>query len=261
MLTAHGVTHPGRVRKTNEDALLSDPELGLFLVADGMGGHNAGEVASRLAVEAIRGFLARSAGGDDFTWPYGIDPGLSFQANRLMTAIKLANRRVFKAGESRDEYTGLGTTIVAALIEDGVLTFSGVGDSRIYLLAGGQLEQITQDDSWVATVLAREPGLQDSSLATHPMRHVLTNVLGARDQMDLDVGERTLTGGERLLFCSDGLHGALDDETLQRLVMAEQPAEAIAEALVRLALDRDGSDNITGLVVDVGQLEREEDRP
>lgn len=254
MLTGHGVTHPGRVRKTNEDSLLSDPELGLFLVADGMGGHNAGEVASRLAVEAIRGFLSRSAGGDDFTWPYGIDPRLSFQANRLMTAIRLANRRVFKAGESRDEYTGLGTTVVAALIEDDTLTFSGVGDSRIYVYHEGTLEQITQDDSWVATVLAREPGMEDAAaLATHPMRHVLTNVLGAREQMEMEVGERPLTPGERLLLCSDGLHGALDDATLQRVLGSAPSVNDAAEELVRLALERDGSDNISALVVEFGR--------
>ena len=254
MLTGHGVTHPGRVRKSNEDSLLSDPRLGLFLVADGMGGHNAGEVASRLAVEAIKGFLDRSTGGDDFTWPYGIDPRLSFQGNRLMTAIRLANRRVFKAGESRDEYTGLGTTVVAALIEEDLLTFSGVGDSRIYVCASGTLEQITQDDSWVATVLAREPGMEDAAaLATHPMRHVLTNVLGARDQMDMEVGERTFAAGERLLLCSDGLHGALDDTTLLGVLSASATAQQAAEELVRLALERDGSDNITALVVEMGR--------
>ena len=132
MFTAHGVTHAGRVRKVNEDSLLTEPGLGLFVVADGMGGHNAGEVASKLAVEAIRGFLERSRNGEDFTWPYGLNPSLSFLANRLMTATKLANRRVVKAGESRDEYTGLGTTVVVALIEDGQLAYTGVGDSRIY---------------------------------------------------------------------------------------------------------------------------------
>ena len=102
MLTAHGVSHPGRVRKHNEDAWRSEPELGHFLVADGMGGHNAGEVASGLAVEAIHAFLRRTKDGEDVTWPYGIDAKMSFNANRVMTAIKLANKRVFKAGESRD---------------------------------------------------------------------------------------------------------------------------------------------------------------
>ena len=248
MLSAYGVTHSGRVRKTNEDSLLSDPELGLLIVADGMGGHNAGEVASRLAVEAIKGFLQKSVSGEDFTWPYGIDSRISFSANRLMTAVKLANRRVFKAGESRDEYTGLGTTIVAALIEDGVLTFTGVGDSRIYVYADGRLEQITQDDSWVATVLAREPGISEEQLATHPMRHVLTNVLGARDQMEMEVAERTLAGNEILLLCSDGLHGALDDGTLAEVLASGRQANEMADDLVRMALERDGSDNITALV-------------
>src|SRR6185436_9552800 len=167
MLTAYGVTHAGNVRKTNEDAVLWEPVLGLFVVADGMGGHNAGEVASKLAVDAIKGFLIRSCGGGEFTWPYGISPELSFPANCLMTAIKLANRRVFKAGESRDEYTGLGTTVVAGYVEDGQLVFSGVGDSRIYSYRDGKFDQITVDDSWVATLLAREPTLNEAALAGH----------------------------------------------------------------------------------------------
>ena len=131
-----------------------------------------------------------------------------------------------------------------------LFTFSGVGDSRIYVCGNGVLEQITQDDSWVATVLAREPGMEDAaSLATHPMRHVLTNVLGARDQMEMEVGERTLSGGERLLLCSDGLHGALDDATLERVLTSTPSVTEAAEELVRLALERDGSDNISALVV------------
>jgi serine/threonine protein phosphatase PrpC len=252
MVTAHGVTHPGLVRQNNEDALFWDPDLGLFIVADGMGGHNAGEVASNLAVEAIKGFLARSRESEEFTWPYGLDPELSYPGNRLMTSIKLANRRVFKAGESRDEYTGLGTTVVAALIEDDQLTFSGVGDSRIYTFSNGRLDQITEDDSWIATVLARESGRsakEDAALASHPMRHVLTNVLGAREPMEMDVSERLLTSGETLLLCSDGLHGALEDQVLEDVLSSGRPVEDMAATLVRLALDRDGADNITALVV------------
>jgi protein phosphatase len=198
MLTAHGHSHPGTVRKINEDCWLSDPEIGLFIVADGMGGHNAGEVASQLAVDAIRGFLMRSREGDDFTWPYGIDPQLSYDANRLMTSLKLANRRVFKAGESRDEYTGMGTTVVAGLVEGSRLIFSGVGDSRIYSHVKGELSQITEDDSWVATVLGRERGLDRASLSEHPMRHVLTNVIGAREQTEMEVSERESYDGETL---------------------------------------------------------------
>jgi protein phosphatase len=248
MFTAHGATHAGRVRKANEDTLLVDPDLGLVIVADGMGGHNAGEVASKLAVEAIRGFLLRSRSGEDVTWPYGLNPSLSFLGNRLMTAIKLANRRVVKAGESRDEYTGLGTTVVAALIEDGQLAFSGVGDSRIYSFLDGTLSQITEDDSWIATVIGRA-GTDEATLATHPMRHVLTNVLGAREPIEMDVSERPVGSGERLLLCSDGLHGALNDDVFAEVLGSARSAQAMAEDLVRMALDEDGSDNITALVV------------
>lgn len=249
MLTAHGITHPGLVRKTNEDAFLVEPELGLFVVADGMGGHNAGEVASSLAIEAIRGFLARSANGRDFTWPYGINPALSFHGNRLMTAVKLANRRVFKAGESRDDYAGLGTTVVVALIDDGQLSLSGVGDSRIYSFSQGRLEQLTQDDSWTATVLGREAARDPSALAANPMRHVLTNAIGAREEIEMEVSERALVSGETLLLCSDGMHNSIDDETLATHLASEAAVDAVAGGLVRLALERDGRDNITALVV------------
>lgn len=248
-LSAYGVTHPGRVRPTNEDALLSDPDAGVFLVADGMGGHQAGEVASRLALETIRGFLDSSRADRDLTWPFGFDPSLSFNGNRLITAVRLANRKVYQAGEHEPDYAGMGTTIVAALIDGEQLTFCGVGDSRLYLLADGRLEQLTHDDSWVATVLAREPGFDQGQLAQHPMRHVLTNVVGARDDTDVEVGERTVPPGAILLLCSDGLYGSLDDATLQILLAAPGELEEIAERLVHTALERSGSDNITALVV------------
>jgi len=240
-------TDVGLRRSLNEDSHLAAPPL--FLVADGMGGHNAGEVASALAVEAIQGFLVRSKPGDDFTWPYGIDPTLSFLGNRLSTAIKLANRRVFKAGESHDSYTGLGTTVVAMVIEEDQCAFSGVGDSRIYLWADGRLEQLTRDDSWVATVLAREPSLDEAAIASHPMRHVLTNVIGAREPIEMDVHERALRGGERFLLCSDGLHGVLDDAQLERVLSSGAAPSAMADDLIRQALDRNVSDNVTALVV------------
>jgi serine/threonine protein phosphatase PrpC len=251
-LEAHGVTHPGKVRKVNEDSLLCQPDPGLFVVADGMGGHNAGEVASRLALEAISNFLAMSRDGEDFTWPYGLNPTLSFHGNRLMTAIKLANRRVFKVGESRDEYTGLGTTVVAALVDDDQLIFCGVGDSRIYLYSGESFEQLTEDDSWMATILAREPGKDESAFASHPMRHVLTNVLGAREQLDMDVIERTFAPGDVILLCSDGLHGALDDAALCAVLATGASVDTMAQQLVDRALEQDGHDNITALVVRLG---------
>ena len=152
MIRAFGVSDAGPVRDSNEDSFVSAPELGLFAVADGMGGHRAGEVAASLAIEAITAFISRSDEDEDVTWPYGIDRALSFHANRLMTAIRLANRRVFRTAENRDELSGMGTTIVAGLVDGDMLVFAGVGDSRIYSLADGALTQLTTDDSWIATL-------------------------------------------------------------------------------------------------------------
>ena len=126
---------------------------------------------------------------------------------------------------------------------------AGVGDSRIYSYREGKLEQITQDDSWVATVLARDPGRDEASLASHPMRHVLTNVLGAREQLEMDVDERPLADAEVLLLCSDGLHGSLDDRALEEVLSSDDTVDRMADRLVKLALEKDGSDNITALVV------------
>jgi serine/threonine protein phosphatase PrpC len=246
MVTAHGVSHPGRVRKANEDRCDLDLELGVFVVADGMGGHNAGEVASGLAVETVMTFMRRTQEGDDVTWPYGIDRNLSFHANRLTTAVRLANRRVFRTAESRDELSGMGTTLVAGLIEGGHLVFANVGDSRIYSLVDGQLTQLSTDDSWVATLQnagALAPGQK------HPMRHVLTNVVGAREDVDVQIGERALVDGEVLMLCSDGLHGEITDEQVREILLAEADASAAADKLVAAVLEQPARDNVTALVV------------
>lgn len=248
MLTAHAVSHPGNVRKINEDSWRASASHGIFIVADGMGGHNAGEVASGLAVEAVHGFVLRTLEDDDVTWPYGIDPQLSFNANRLLTAVKLANRRVFKAGESRDDYTGMGTTVVAGLVEDGQLTFVGVGDSRLYSFRAGQLEQLTTDDSWVAA-MAAEGLMSEPAQASHPMRHVLTNVIGAREHLEARAQERTLVDGDLLVLCSDGLYGEVNPDTMTALVASETDPAKIAEKLVAKALEGRASDNVTALVV------------
>lgn len=248
-LTAYGVTHPGRVRPNNEDALLWDASGGLFVVADGMGGHQAGEVASRMAVETVQSFLDASRGDHDLTWPFGFDPALSMNANRLVTAVRLANRKVFQAGEDKPDLAGMGTTIVVALIDNETLTFCGVGDSRIYLLSGNVLQQITHDDSWVATVLARDPEFDRAQLAHHPMRHVLTNVLGAREDTEVEVGERPLRKGEQLLLCSDGLYGGLDDAAMQILLSSPGGLKDLGDRLVAASLERGGTDNITVVLV------------
>lgn len=249
MVEAFAISDPGLVRKTNEDSYVCNDELGLYVVADGMGGHSAGEVASRLATEAIEGFVGRSHDDSDFSWPYGIDPQLSLGGNRLRTAVHLANRRVFRASESRDDYAGMGTTVTATLVTGQSLAYAHVGDSRLYQLQDGRLEQITRDDSWVATLLANEPTLKKSDLAHHPMRHVLTNVVGARDQVDVQLAELALTDGALFLICSDGLHGMADDEAMAAVLSAGGPLGEMGRALVRAANEGGGQDNITALLI------------
>ena len=249
MIRACGVSDAGRVRKSNEDRYISDPSLRLFAVADGMGGHKAGEVAAQLAIDAISGFVSRSENDNDVTWPYGIDDSLSFDGNRLRTAICLANRRVFRAAESSDDYGGMGTTIVGLLVSGAQAAIGSVGDSRVYRLSAGRLLQVTTDDSWAATILAQDPSLKPEDIAQHPMRNVLTNVLGGRATVDVHVTEHTLRDGDTLLLCSDGLHGVLDIPALQDIMQKAPDVNAAAQTLVDTALERGTRDNVTALVV------------
>lgn len=248
MIRAKGVSDTGRVRKVNEDRFVSDTTLRLFAVADGMGGHQAGEVASELAIEALTSFIRLSVSDEDLTWPYGIDPTLSFDGNRLRTAICLANRRVFRAAETSDDYAGMGTTLVGVLVDEGQVAVGSVGDSRIYLLTRGTLEQLTVDDSWAATILAQDPTLKPEEIAQHPMRNVLTNVLGARETVTVHLLERTLASGDTLLLCSDGLHGVLSTASLQD-ILGRGDFDSIAQTLVDMALAQGTRDNLTALVV------------
>jgi len=242
MLKVHGLSHPGK-RQTNEDAMAWDVAIGFVAVADGMGGHQAGEVASRLALDAILSFMRKSAASNDFTWPYGVDPGCSLTANRLVTALKIGNRRVYKRSEEVPDYLGMGTTVVAAVADGPVVTFANVGDSRLYEFANGQLRQVTRDDSW-SVMLAEESGVAPEALRSHPMRNVLTNVVGARPELDVTAGEVKMTD-QTLVLCSDGLHTVVPSDVMTAILVQEPHLEQAADALVRAAVDRDASDNIT----------------
>jgi protein phosphatase len=235
-----------------------EPDLRLFAVADGMGGHNAGEIASRLAVESMTGFIRRSHDESDFSWPYGIEPEISYQANRLRTAINLANRRVFRAAESHDDYTGMGSTIAALLFGAGTVIVGHVGDSRAYLQHNGEITQLTQDDTWAVAMLAEDPASDPAALATHPMKHVLTNVLGSKEHTRIHMAEIAVSRGDRLVLCSDGLHGVLTAPDLQRILGEVPPAETeeAARRLVDEALQRGTRDNVTAVVVHVAEAAR-----
>jgi len=240
---AFGLSETGPVRHINEDCFVSAEDLRLFVVADGMGGHAAGEVAAHVAVESIQNFIRRSHETTDFSWPYGIDPTLSYEANRLKTAVSLANRRINRLAEDHDDYLGMGTTVVCALLSDGHLIVAHVGDSRLYLCDENALVQLTQDDSWAATVLGSKDGGPEAT------RHVLTNVLGARPDTEVHLLERALSGDETLLLCSDGLHGSVPHERLRDVLASDQELPALAQSLISTALEHGSRDNITALVV------------
>lgn len=247
MISAWGVSETGNVRQTNEDRFVADTSLNLFAVADGMGGHRAGEIASGLAVEALTAFIKLSFDDGDLTWPYGIDPSLSNDGNRLRTAMCLANRRVFRAAESTEEYEGMGTTLVVLLINAGQMVIGSVGDSRVYRLSGGTLEQLTVDDSWAAQILSHDTTVPADVLARHPMRNVLTNVIGARETLEVRVSETPIRDGDVMLLCTDGLHGALDVAQLTQL-LSDTGAET-PQRLVDAALANGTRDNVTAVVV------------
>lgn len=227
-------TDTGRVRKGNEDAYLAVD--GLFAVADGMGGHQAGEVASHVALETLQSSFA--SGGTD----------------ALVTAVERANRDVVQRSVADPDLAGMGTTLVAIALVDAagrdVIGVVNVGDSRCYLLSDGVLSQITEDHSLVATMV-RQGRLSESEAATHPQRNILTRALGIDDAVLVDSWEVLPVVGDRYLVCSDGLFNEVDDAriaaTLRRLA---DPQEACRE-LVRLANEGGGRDNITCVVVDV----------
>jgi serine/threonine protein phosphatase PrpC len=250
-ITAIGRSHPGSARVVNEDAFLAEADLRLLTVADGMGGHKGGEVASRLAVETVGDFIRASATDSGITWPYGLEPSLSFEANQLLNAIQLAHHRILSEAMARPELAGMGSTIVAALVTGGRAVYTNVGDSRLYLLRGGTLRQLTEDHSWAASM--RQAGVDAAVINTHPMRHFLTRALGSEETLDLQVRDEALERGDLLLLCTDGLSGPVGDEEMARI--AGEPSAGLDEIAVRLidAANRAGGpDNITVVLARYG---------
>jgi protein phosphatase len=244
VLRAAGFTDKGGIRPTNEDCFGIDEALGLCVVADGMGGHNAGEVASRIAVDAVIDYVRAS----DSEWPFGYDAALSPDANLLRTAIQIANLQILEAAVTTNDYAGMGTTIVAARVTGGRVAIAHAGDSRLYLLNSRGLRQMTNDDSWVATMLANSPAADAMLLMHHPMRNALTNVVGTRARTDVHVVEETLTGGELLLLTTDGVHGVMDHRRMREVLTEDDDPARVAARVVAAAIARGSDDNCTAIV-------------
>jgi protein phosphatase len=251
MLRAFGVTDKGRVRPMNEDCFGLDLAQRLCIVADGMGGHNAGEVASGMAVDAVMSAVRTAT--IEAAWPFGFDASISSIGNLLGASVHAANKQIFDLASATPGYAGMGTTIVVAVERDGVLSIAHAGDSRLYLYRREGLTQMTEDDSWMAAMLARDPDIDPATLKQHPMRHALTNVVGSRPRMTVNLKELTLNGGERIVMTTDGVHGVLEHARLRQIVGRGDP-ESVAAALVDAALASGSRDNVTAVVADY-QLE------
>jgi PPM family protein phosphatase len=249
MISFHGQTDIGRRRSLNEDAIVASDNL--FVVCDGMGGHKAGEVASQLSIDVIAAFVKRSAEDAEITWPYGFHVRVSFDGNRLRTAIKLANRAVFRKAASTDDYMGMGTTVAAVIVSRNrpQMTYAHAGDSRIYLIRAGAIVQLTRDDSWAN--LSWDGEADDAARAS--MKHVLTKALGARDDVDFEVMDRELTDGDLILLCSDGLTNMLSDRSILDVVSTHgADLEVACNQLLAEANAAGGRDNISAILIRYG---------
>jgi len=246
-----GVTDVGRKREANEDCFAAVPEDRLFVVADGMGGHAAGEVASRLAVSAIADFIASTRRDAEITWPFEYDTTMSTEGNRLKTAIRLANQRILDTIAHKKDLEGMGTTLVGAIVSDSRLCVAHVGDSRAYLIRDGAITQITSDHSWVNEQV-KLGFLTRNDASRHPFRNVVTRALGSKDDVVVDLAEQELQAGDFVLLCSDGLNTMLDDETIVKTIMdSGQDVEQAARSLVSRANENGGEDNVTVILVKV----------
>ena len=236
MLQAAAISDRGCVRTNNEDCCLTEPDIGLYVLADGMGGAKAGECASRMAVDTVSEVI-RQAGRRD--------------SQVLLKAVEEANARVLKAAHSDPTLEGMGTTLVAALEVDGTLCIASVGDSRAYVMDDGGLRMVTDDQTWVNEV-GRPMGLDEESLRNHPWRHVLTMAIGASAPLTVNYYSVPLSPGSLVLMCSDGLHGVVGAAELEQILRGGRNGVSLEDScrrLVEAAKKAGGPDNVTALLV------------
>ncbi len=234
MIDSCGQTHVGRVRSNNEDSFGSVPELGFFVVADGLGGANAGERASKIAVDTLVAEVRRA--------------GESATAKTLVEAIELANRTIRWEAENDLALDGMGTTVTAAIVRPGKAQIVNAGDSRAYRLSGGRLERLTTDHTWVQD-FASAMGLSQDQLKRHPYRHMLTKAVGNEAVVGADTVEADFAPGDILLLCSDGLHGVASSEVIAGALETGETMQEKAAALIEATLALGAPDNVTVLLI------------
>ncbi|MFH0794760.1 MAG: Stp1/IreP family PP2C-type Ser/Thr phosphatase [bacterium] len=243
------MTEVGLKRRLNEDNFAISDELGLFVVADGMGGHAAGEIASCTAIREIMEFVRRTVVDSDFTWPFGVDSNLSETANVLLTATRLANRSLCTMAEQKKELSGMGTTIAGMLLKDNQAVIVHVGDSRAYRFRDGELELLTRDHSWVNEQLERKV-ITEEEARTHRWKNVITRALGNRLDLEIDLRSEIVQPGDVFLLCTDGLSGMIPGDEIEQVLKTTLPnLELTCSTLVNRANAHGGLDNVTTVLV------------
>ncbi len=251
-IEAAGTTDVGRKRKGNEDSFFLDDDLGFYVVADGMGGHAAGEVASRIVVDTLRDFLRRFAANPSGAEQLPVaDESLSKASNLLLNAVHLANQAVHHQAQKKISYHGMGSTVSAILLAGDRLTAVNVGDSPIYLVRGGTIEEISTPHTMMAEYREMAPGAA-KKVGGH-LRHVLTRAMGLKERIEPAVREIRLAGSEMAIICSDGLSDKVAPEEILAVASRERPGRAV-KSLAAMANDRGGDDNITVIVVRIETL-------
>jgi serine/threonine protein phosphatase PrpC len=243
-----GETNVGMKRAHNEDALYLPEFERLAIVADGMGGHASGEVASKLAVETIAGFFKTTQDEQQLTWPFKMDRGHRYDINRLVTAIKLANLKIHEQAQRDPSCHGMGTTVLSTLFLDDALVVGHVGDSRLYRRRDGAFEQLTEDHSLLNDYIKMKH-LSPDEIAAFPHKNVIVRALGMRDTVQVDVHVDAPRMGDVYVLCSDGLSGMVPDEQIAEVAGSEKDLDGICEELIALANRNGGLDNVTVIAI------------
>jgi serine/threonine protein phosphatase PrpC len=244
-IVSSGLTDVGMKRDHNEDSFACSDELGLYLVADGMGGHAAGEVASKTAMSIVFDFVGRSQHESDKIWPFKIDSGMGPLQDLLVTGVHIANRTIRDLALGSSRLSGMGTTLVGVLTRNDIAHIVHVGDSRAYLLRGEKFEALTRDHSWVEEQLRRNM-ITEEEARNHRFRNVITRALGNREEVEVDSLQVGLEPGDLFLLCTDGLTGPVKNGDLGRIVVeGRDDPPALCRRLVDAANAAGGPDNIT----------------
>jgi protein phosphatase len=239
-----GQTDVGRKRSHNEDNFAIYSEFGLYIVADGMGGHASGEVASKMAVETLREFFASTADDPERTWPYKMDRSKGYEEDRLITGVKLSNLRIYETAQKNSKQRGMGTTICALFaVEDGVYV-AHVGDSRAYRIREGKIEQLTEDHS-LLNDYKKMKKLTAEEIENFPHKNVIVRALGMKDTVKVDTRFEAPRAGDTILLCSDGLCGPVTDERMLEILQSSIDLPSATRQLIETANENGGPDNIT----------------